>query len=480
MPAVACCLILCRAEECATTEPSSKASPWGSIAPTGSLLCIILSLGLQAQVPVKIRACFSSCPGAWKTRSWKGGDDSAASVPVHAAAAWDRHVQPKCKCAFCLLSVAFTALQLSRMVPPDLAWVAFVEGQVSAGSLLICSSAVVPPCSPAPPWSHFTLRDHSSAGGDKTNWSTFGQHEAIISTPSMMQYSLRPVQGRCWIVSLLEKGVYIFSVIKTGYLSNIKIRRMHADLSTAVLGVRCRLQDRSQRLPGCCLAQETCLCFMLILPLLHFPQGCTFRPVLSIQSHVVQLSLVCRCSVGMHTAALHVRAMTLCLKCALDIWVLVFFVSDSRTCGSVASESGSCQRQGTVGKRTQNWRYPTCGHGNIDWSIVGCDESTELSRLTFVFKGQKSIGKRLFHYQTLCNLCLYGLSLFHLVITMVLVVLSLKHQTFQGEKNRCVLPTRGSQLHAASRRNLLPGTESALFFSDFVLHPLHDYLYTVC
>lgn len=154
----------------------------------------------------------------------------------------------------------------------------------------------------------------------------------------------------------------------------------------------------------------------------------------------MQLSLVCRCSVGMPSAALHVRAMTLCLKCALDVWILVFFVSDSRTCGSVASESGSCQRQGTVGKRTQNWRYPTCGHGNIDWSIVGCDESTELSRLTFVFKGQKSIGKRLFHYQTPCNLCLYGLSLFHLVITMVLVVLSLKHQTFQGEKNKMCAP----------------------------------------
>lgn len=81
----------------------------------------------------------------------------------------------------------------------------------------------------------------------------------------------------------------------------------------------------------------------------------------------------------------------------------------SRACGSAASESGSCQRQGTVGKRTQNWRYSTCGHGNIDCSY-SCDEPTELTRLMFSFRGQKSIGQRLFHYQTPCNLCLYRLS----------------------------------------------------------------------
>lgn len=156
----------------------------------------------------------------------------------------------------------------------------------------------------------------------------------------------------------------MFSLLKIGCLSNIKIRGMHADLSTDLFGVRCRLQGRSQRLPGCCLAQGAFLCFVLSLPVPCLPQGCTFRPVLSIM--YMQLPIVCRCSVGMPSAALHVRAMTLCLKCALDIWILVFFVSDSRTCGSVASESGSCQRQGTVGKRTQNWRYPTCGHGNID------------------------------------------------------------------------------------------------------------------
>lgn len=75
----------------------------------------------------------------------------------------------------------------------------------------------------------------------------------------------------------------------------------------------------------------------------------------------------------------------LCLKCTLDILILVLFVLDSRARGSVASESGSCQRQGTVGKRTQNWRYPTCGHGNIDCSVVVCDESTEVTRLMFVF-----------------------------------------------------------------------------------------------
>lgn len=99
----------------------------------------------------------------------------------------------------------------------------------------------------------------------------------------------------------------------------------------------------------------------------------------------------------------------LCLKCTLDFLILVLFISDSRACGSAASESGSCQRQGTVGKRTQNWRYSTCGHGNIDCSY-SCDEPTELTRLMFSFRGQKSIGQRLFHYQTPCNLCLYRLS----------------------------------------------------------------------
>ncbi|KAM9177540.1 growth arrest-specific protein 7 isoform 4-T4 [Mergus octosetaceus] len=38
--------------------------------------------------------------------------------------------------------------------------------------------------------------------------------------------------------------------------------------------------------------------------------------------------------------------------------------------------------------------------------------------------GQKSIWKRLFHYQTPCNLCLYWLSLLHLVIKTVFIVLT--------------------------------------------------------
>lgn len=115
-----CCLpsqILCKSQGCATTEFSPKAWPWGSIALTGNLSCVILSLGLQAQLPRKIWTCFSPCPGAWETRSWKGGDDSAASLPVYTAAAWDRHVQPKCKSAFCLVPLVFSALQLSRTVP---------------------------------------------------------------------------------------------------------------------------------------------------------------------------------------------------------------------------------------------------------------------------------------------------------------------------------------------------------------------------
>lgn len=97
-------------------------------------------------------------------------------------------------------------------------------------------------------------------------------------------------------------------------------------------------------------------------------------------------SLVCKCNVGVPIAALCFRAMSVpAWKCALDILILVLFILDSRARGSVASEGGSCQRQGTVGKRTQNWRYPTRGHGNIDWSVVVCDESTELTRLTLDF-----------------------------------------------------------------------------------------------
>lgn len=39
----------------------------------------------------------SSCAGAGAARGGEGGDDPTTSVPVHTAAARDRHVQPKCE-----------------------------------------------------------------------------------------------------------------------------------------------------------------------------------------------------------------------------------------------------------------------------------------------------------------------------------------------------------------------------------------------
>lgn len=169
-------------------------------------------------------------------------------------------------------------------------------------------------------------------------------------------------------------------------MSSFEILKYWECILTSIHGcIWCKVQiagqesETSRPMPG-----VGSLALMSKIYLLSSLWGFTFRsgccpPGLT----YVCFSLVCEYNVGVPRAALGFWAMSVSAwKCALDILILVLFILDSRARGSVASEGGSCQRQGTVGKRTQNWRYPTCGHGNIDWSLVVCDESTELTRLT--------------------------------------------------------------------------------------------------
>lgn len=75
-------------------------------------------------------------------------------------------------------------------------------------------------------WSHFT---QFFPEGDTTSWSTFGQHEPFLALPA---WCTTPCLCRedaellhCW----KRECIYIFSLLKTGHLSNIEVWGMHAD-----------------------------------------------------------------------------------------------------------------------------------------------------------------------------------------------------------------------------------------------------------